>query len=380
MLRFLGLCALAMLCSFADPATAFEVHLADDSLLGASSPPPTRRVPVLFVHGHAFESTSNTDDPANPNYKQNFWETPSGLTSFQRTLDHGSNSGLDIEPYYIRFADQARSITEDARDIQDVVDQLIERHNPGFSATAPTNPPPVQVVIIGYSKGTISARQYLKSLQVQVEDLTAPRPNYRPVSEFIAIAPPNHGISFPLSFNSTRLSVRQMHDGLRPAIAGCSSFNDGAATDYITRLNDHPVTDTQTVVSDTFPGEAPGFRREDAPPHSGILYVTIYGPIIQTKSSAATIRRRTATAAWWRAISPATHPARLRSTSRSRSQAKCTPTRSTQGTSSARRCSRPFTTTRHLRKLARLSRAALHRSCVCRKVRRQCLRSTFPAA
>jgi hypothetical protein len=164
MLRFLRICAFATLCGLPGRADAAEVHLADDTLLSSNSPAPVRRVPVLFVHGHFFGIDSDTDDPTNPHYKQNWWEAPSGLTSFQQTLDHASNSGLDIEPYYIRFADQARSITEDARDIQDAVDQIVQRHNPGFDTAAPPGPPPVQVVIIGYSKGTISARQYLKSL------------------------------------------------------------------------------------------------------------------------------------------------------------------------------------------------------------------------
>ena len=58
---------------------------------------------------------------------------------------------------------------------------------------------------------------------------------------------------------------------------GCQSFNDPAATDYITLLNGHPVIDTLNTVSDTFPSEAPGFRRDGAAPHSGILYVALYG-------------------------------------------------------------------------------------------------------
>jgi hypothetical protein len=283
MLRLLHICIFATMCALPCYADAHEVHLSDDSVLTSSSPAPVHRLPVLFVHGHVFDA--DTDDPTNPHYKQNFWEAPDGLTSFKQTLDHNINSGLDIEPYYIRFEDQSRSITADARDIQDAVDQIVQRHNPGFNTTMPAAPPAVQVTIVGYSKGSLSARQYLKSLLVQVQDpapgvsLMAPRPNYRPVSEFIAIAPPNHGVSFPLSVNTPRLSVRQMHDGVRPdvPIVGCQSFNDVAATDYITRLNGHPVTDTLNVVSDTFPGEAPGFRTESAAPHSGILYVALYG-------------------------------------------------------------------------------------------------------
>ena len=70
-----------------------------------------------------------------------------------------------------------------------------------------------------------------------------------------------------------------MHDGVRPdvPVVGCRVFNDPAATDYITLLNGHPVIDTLNSVSDTFPSEAPGFRRDGAAPHSGVLYVALYG-------------------------------------------------------------------------------------------------------
>ena len=298
MLSFARLYVLLVLCAFPSLAKATaEVHLADDSLLTASSPPPApTRVPVLFVHGHSFDLLdigNTTDDPLNPNYKKNWWNALNSLPSFKQTIDHTNNSGLNIEQYYIRFADQARSITEDARDIEDAVDRIIQRHNPGFNTAAPTAPPPVQVIIIAYSKGTISARQYLKSLQVPVQDpapvsgqpaapLTAPRPNYRPVSDFIAISPPNHGIAFPGSRDTTQLSVQQLHNGVKAANlfgTGCGeSYNEPRATDFITTLNGHPTTDTQNAVSDAFPSEAPGFRRDrdGDTPHTGTLYVALY--------------------------------------------------------------------------------------------------------
>src|SRR6476646_3978012 len=142
MLRLLHICAFTMLCAL--PAHAdLEFHLGDDSVLSSSSPAPVRQLPVLFVHGHVFDA--DIDDPANPHYRQNFWEAPAGLTSFKQTLEHTSNGGLDIEPYYIRFEDQTRSITADARDIQDAVDQIVQRHNPGFNTMAPAASPPVQV-------------------------------------------------------------------------------------------------------------------------------------------------------------------------------------------------------------------------------------------
>jgi hypothetical protein len=193
---------------------------------------------VLFVHGHAIDfelgSDNTTDDPADPNYKKNWWAGLNGLPSFKQTFEHPSNSWLDIEPYFIRFEDQARSITEDARDIQQAVDDIIRRHNPNFDPTAPSGPPPVQLVIIAYSKGTISTRQYLKSLQQQVQDnggisLPPPRPGYRPVSEFIAIAPPNHGLAVSTSSafgdptTRSRFSSSTMGSGRRRTVAARSA-------------------------------------------------------------------------------------------------------------------------------------------------------------
>ena len=268
---------------------AIEVHLRDDSLLGPESAPPLGRIPVLFVHGHAIDfgsgADSATDDPADPNYKKNWWNALGDLPSFKQALDHAGNAGLDVEPYYIRLVDQARSITEDAREIGVAVDMIVQRHNPGYAVAAPVAPPPVQVVIVGYSKGTISTRQYLKSLTTEVGDpeqppLPAPRPDYRPVSDFIAISPPNHGLATSLFASTTRTSVQQLYDGVAPAsLTGpdCGdSYGNPLADDFIATLNGHSITDTQNAVSDAFASEAPGFRRDGQGPHAGTLYVSLY--------------------------------------------------------------------------------------------------------
>mgnify|MGYP003587830058 FL=1 len=44
------------------------VHLADDSVVDANSPPPQGRLPVVFVHGHNAEQAFDSDF----NYKKNW--------------------------------------------------------------------------------------------------------------------------------------------------------------------------------------------------------------------------------------------------------------------------------------------------------------------
>jgi hypothetical protein len=253
------------------PARAAEVHLSNGDLLDASSPAPTGRLPVLFVHGHG-----DSDEANNPNYVKN-WQSPlNSLPSFQQTLDLSpENDGLGIEPYYIRFLDQDRSITDDAREIGEAIELILHRHDPNY----PAQPTHLQVAVVAYSKGTLSARQYLKSLRVQVGTLPAPRPGFQPVSEFVAIAPPNHGISTTLFATTTSLAVRQLYNGVRPegVIFDCGdSFNTAGATDYVETLNGHPIEDTMVGPFASFADEAPGSRADGAPPTSGTLYVTLF--------------------------------------------------------------------------------------------------------
>jgi hypothetical protein len=261
--------AAAALLVFVPAAAAVEVHLADDSLLDASSPAPDGNLPVLFVHGHG-----GNDEASNPNYQNNWQEPLNGLPSFQQALTE--NEGLGIEEYYIRFLDQDRSITEDAREIGEAIELILQRHDPDYPAQATH----VQVAIVAYSKGTISARQYLKSLQTQVADLPAPRPDFRPVSEFIALSPPNHGISTPLFALTQSLAVKQLYNGFRPdgVVFDCSdSFGTAAATNYIQDLNGHDIADTISLdLNESYAEEAPGSRPDGDPPTAGTLYVALF--------------------------------------------------------------------------------------------------------
>jgi hypothetical protein len=254
-------------------ARAVELHLADDSLFDpATSPPPRGNLPVLFVHGHNTASGNDADF----NYRKNWRQSLNGLPSFQQTIDLTENSGLGIEPYYIRFVDQNRSIVEDAREIGEAVDLILRRHDPGFDPTDSNSTTSVQVAIIAYSKGTISTRLYLKSLQGLVPEIPAPpQTDAHRVSEFVAISPPNHGMNVVALGALTSLAVQQLLNG--HGATTCLPLPAAAAHDFIERLNDHPIADTATLdAGDVYPSEAPGSRPDDQPPTAGILYVTLF--------------------------------------------------------------------------------------------------------
>jgi hypothetical protein len=275
---FVGFLALG---SAASAQTA-DLYLADNTRFDDGPSVPARRLPVLFVHGH----NTATDESTNPNYRKNWQDV---LPSFKQTLDlMPENDGLGIEAYYIRFLAQGRSITEDAAEISNAVERILHRHDSNY----PTNPTHVQIVIIAYSKGTISTRQYLKSLQEVVPGLPPPRPNFRPVSEFIAIAPPNHGINVSGFGGLTSISGQQLLNGY--GLANCTPFGFLEVTppDFIEHLNGHPIGDTEfdpshpAATPNPQPSEAPGSRADmrptaggtpvPNPPTAGTLYVTIF--------------------------------------------------------------------------------------------------------
>ncbi len=166
---------------------AFEVYpLGGGTAQVDFTKPPGKPLPVLFVHGHNFKSANDSDF----NYMKNWVNILDDLPSFNDALV--LNSHLGIEPYYIRFVDQSRSIEDDATAIGLAVKKILARH--GASKTKP-----IKVVIVAYSKGTISSRLYLKGHADQV-------------SEFIAIAPPNHGLSPGRRPSGSKKLTRTMGD------------------------------------------------------------------------------------------------------------------------------------------------------------------------
>jgi len=235
----------------------------------ASLPLPS--IPVLFVHGHL------------RNFQETWLEPVNGFTSFGAALT--ANSHLGIKPYFINFQDNNRSIVEDAVEIGQAVDIILDLHNSNYD---PGNPDSItrKIVIIAYSKGTISTRLYLKTLYPSEEGffsdvLGGPTvlpdrdANFRPVSEFIAISPPNHGLK-QLVTSSSPLSVKQLNNGYG---IFCQPLDDYAATDFIAKLNGHPIQDTHisaNLIEQNYPNEAPGSRSIEQPSDKGILYVTFY--------------------------------------------------------------------------------------------------------
>ena len=262
--RFLlGCCGVAMILLLTGtmliqprPAVAATVYLNDGSQLTANSPPPARKIPVLFVHGH-----DPNPDPNNPNYQKNWWHSLNDLPSFKQTLELPQNACLGIEPYYIYFADQGRSIALDAADIGAAIDLILDRHQP-----QDPNNPDLKVVIIAYSKGTLSSRMYIKNLHENNLDI--------PVSAFIAIAPPNHGLN--VTFLTASLAAKQLNNGYSGNL--CIPY-EATARDFIENLNGHPIEDTHADNFDPtidYASEAPGSRPAGSPPQDGVLYATVY--------------------------------------------------------------------------------------------------------
>ena len=259
-----------------DPTSALavpQVFLAGDVPLAGNTSRPLQPLPVLFVHGHK----PDTDTSTEPHYRVT-WQTALGsLPSFAQALTHPQNAGLGIEAYYIHFTDHNRTIADDAREIGEAVQLILQRHDPAYVPGDPQHPTNVQVVLIGYSKGTVSARLYLKSLSIDLSTefgLPAPTAGLRPVSEFVAIAPPNHGLQWPLPTQS--LAVKQLNNGYGGTF--CSAYGDAAAADFIERLNGHPIGDSHVSAAPlgAYDSEAPGSREDGRPPDQGVLYVSLY--------------------------------------------------------------------------------------------------------
>jgi len=256
----------ALLSTAASPAAAFDLYRFDSAgqvvtVNGPSGtcPSPPRPRPVLFVHGHEFGSSGNGGS-----YETNF--TAASGPSFKGALARSENQDLGVEAYYIQMRVANRSIVTDAQRIGQAI-ALIQ------ACQDPTTPAGVRVAIIGYSKGTISSRLYLRSRQADLgsvfpNEVALDPPGTNPVSEFVALAPPNHGLRALAGLDS-ELPIQQLNDGVRRAF--CTSYNEPLATDFMTKLNGAAPGGPWTGAQET-----PGNRADGAPVTSGTLFVAIY--------------------------------------------------------------------------------------------------------
>ena len=251
------------------------VRMRGDTQLLPATTASTKRLPILFVHGYNTDSDQDTDF----NYRKN-WQDEL-RPSFKQAV--GLNAWADIEDYYIRFQNQGHSISEDATDISDAIDLILHRHDPTNYAYPYVSGQTTdqKVVVIAYSKGTISTRLYLKSLRETVPGMPAPRLGFNPVSEFIAISPPNHGIS--LSFGST-CAAQQLMNGRDVACIPFmdSVFTDPQPCDPLLEGGPNFISDLNFSQALNASEEAPGSRPDTLPsraptsPTDGTLYVAIY--------------------------------------------------------------------------------------------------------
>jgi von Willebrand factor type A domain len=290
----LALLLALVLCVILVPrAEAFQLFWIDDNgahheVTGAagSCPLQPKSHPVLFVHGHPLFGQSGSG----PNYQRNWIDG----SSFHAALAIPENAGLDIEDYYIEFLDSGRSILEDANRVGDAI-ALVQ------NCQDPANATSVRIAVVGYSKGTISTRVYLRSRAMagQGQDLgseypgdvalTPHSPNFNPVSEFIALASPNHG----LRLFSTSLPIQQLGNGVGAVI--CTPYSDSRAADFLSKLNGLTPSNDWSGAHET-----PANRANGAPVTDGTLFVSIYddddpvGGTLPDSADCATPKRKQA--------------------------------------------------------------------------------------
>ena len=255
---------------YSTEADGKDIQLSAESLIYPDFPKPINHLPVLFIHDHHFGRSQGK------NFRKNWQQSLNGLPCFQETLELTENAWLGIEPYYIDLEDykdddekKNRSIEEDARKIKEAVELiLLHQDDPAAKTT--------KVVIIACGSGAISTRYFLKDLWKNQNKRLA----FHPVSEFIAISPPNHGLNATNDFIQTIgqdiLAFKQLNNGFDE---NCNRFSDPRSHDFIEKLNGHAIQDTMMAnyCGQIFDSEAPGSRRNNEPIENGILYVTFYG-------------------------------------------------------------------------------------------------------
>jgi hypothetical protein len=238
------------------------------------------RLPVLFVHG-----ALGGAGPA-------WFEPGPDPTTTSVAAALAANPQLPIDAFYLELPvhgggqNTARTIEEDALDILATIEGGVDSRGgvrvgildlPAYQALG-------RVAIVGYSLGTISARYYLKNL------MGSRRGGAITVSEFVALASPNHGVASAVvacdDVNQPDRVSRQLCGGRTAtglsAIAACGcgplSMPDEFATNqpgdltFLQTLNGRPLADT-CEAAPAEPLEAP--RSRPGTP-GGVLYASVY--------------------------------------------------------------------------------------------------------
>jgi hypothetical protein len=235
------------------------------------------RIPVLFVHGAA--------SGVGPT-----WFEPGVDTSVAAAL--AANPSLPIDAFYIEMPvhgggqNTARTIADDAQDILAMIEGGLDSR--GGTQVGILNMPAYQaigrVAIVGYSLGTMSTRFYLKNL------MGSRRNGAITVSEFVALASPNHGVASTVvacdAVNQADRVSRQLCGGRTATVAsvlascGCgplstpAEFATNQAGDlaFLETLNGHPLSDS-CQAAPAAPAEAPSSRPTTP---GGVLYASFY--------------------------------------------------------------------------------------------------------
>jgi pimeloyl-ACP methyl ester carboxylesterase len=235
------------------------------------------RMPVLFVHG-AGAGVGPT------------WFEPGTGTSVAAAL--AANPQLPIDAFYIEMPvhgnslNTTRTVAEDAEDILAMIEGGPDSR--GGTQVGILNMPAYQgigkVAVVGYSLGTMSTRYYLKNL------MGSRRNSAITVSEFVAMASPNHGLASAFvigcdDVNQPDRIGRQLCGGriatVLSAVAPCGcgpvtpdvfTTNTGDDLTFLESLNGHPLADS-CQATPAAPGEAPRSRPTTA---GGVLYASFY--------------------------------------------------------------------------------------------------------
>ncbi len=240
------------------------------------------RIPVLFVHGAA--------SGVGPTW----FEPGTGAMSTSVAAGLAANPQLPIDAFYIEMPlhgnnqSVTRTIDQDAQDLLAMIEGGLDSN--GGTQVGILNMPAYQaigrVAIVGYSLGSISARYYIKNR------MGSRRNGAITVSEFVALASPNHGIAsvFLIGCNvadqpdliGRQLCAGRTATGFSAGLftpCGCAgspppvfTSNNSDELTFLETLNGHPLLDS-CQATPSAPTEAPSSRPTTA---GGVLYASLY--------------------------------------------------------------------------------------------------------